>query len=134
MYSPVLLGWDTEWSSESQRRGRGLSAQRAAPPPVTRGSAPAAPGASRSGFEPGRIDFPHPGRIMAAFAHPFAMPLSLDQLEATLRQAAPEQQRTFLARLPHLLDLSASDVGLLKAAERSFAFWDNPDDAVYDRL
>ena len=25
-------------------------------------------------------------------------------------------------------------LGWLKAAEKSFEFWDNPDDAVYDRL
>jgi hypothetical protein len=62
------------------------------------------------------------------------MPLSLDQLEATIRQAPPEQQRQFLAHLPRLLNLPASDVGFLKTAEGSFAFWDNSDDAIYDRL
>ena len=61
-------------------------------------------------------------------------PLSLDQLEETIRQAPPEQQRRLLARLPQLLKLPAADLALLKAAEGAFAFWDNPDDAVYDRL
>jgi len=62
------------------------------------------------------------------------MPISLDQLEATIRQAPVEQQRQLLAHLPKLLRLAPADVGVLKAAEQSFAFWDNPDDAVYDRL
>ena len=30
--------------------------------------------------------------------------------------------------------LSAQDFALLKLAERSFDFWDNADDAIYDRL
>jgi hypothetical protein len=43
----------------------------------------------------------------------------------------PREQRTFLIRLPQLFDFSPSDMGLdlLKAAESSFAFWDNPDDS-----
>lgn len=31
-------------------------------------------------------------------------------------------------------ELRAETLGWLKAAEKSFEFWDNPDDAVYDRL
>jgi hypothetical protein len=61
-------------------------------------------------------------------------PVSLDQFEATIRRAPPEQQRRLLARLPQLLNLTGSDLGLLKAAEPAFAFWDNPEDAVYDGL
>ena len=30
--------------------------------------------------------------------------------------------------------LSPQDLALLKLAERSFDFWNNPDDAMYDRL
>jgi len=33
-----------------------------------------------------------------------------------------------------LLGLSAEATGWLKAAESSFEFWDNKDDAVHDRL
>ena len=62
------------------------------------------------------------------------MTFSLDQLEATISRAPAEEQRVFLAHLPQLLHLPASDLGFLKAAERSFQFWDNPDDAIYDRL
>jgi hypothetical protein len=59
---------------------------------------------------------------------------SLQRLEKSLAEASPSQQRTFLMRLPQLLDLSPSDLALLKAAEPSFAFWDNPDDDAYDAL
>jgi hypothetical protein len=59
---------------------------------------------------------------------------SLDDVEARFTQAPPEQQRIFLAHLPRLLRLSSSDIALLKAAEGAFEFWDNPDDATYDRL
>jgi hypothetical protein len=62
------------------------------------------------------------------------MRLSLKQLEATIRTAPAEEQRQFLAQLPKMLNLPAGDLGFLKASEKSFAFWDNPDDAIYDRL
>jgi hypothetical protein len=59
---------------------------------------------------------------------------SLHRLEKSFAEATPSQQRTFLMRLPRLLDLSPSDLAMLKAAEPSFRFWDNPDDAAYDAL
>ncbi len=58
----------------------------------------------------------------------------LRRLEQGLSRASRSQQRLFLARLPSLLDLRPSDLALLRAAEPSFAFWDNPDDAAYDDL
>lgn len=58
----------------------------------------------------------------------------LRRLERGLTRATPSQQRLFLARLPRLLDLRPSDLALLRAAEPSFAFWDNADDAAYDDL
>jgi len=44
----------------------------------------------------------------------------IDQIESVIAKAKPEQQRRFLA--------------LLKLAEGSFEFWDNPDAAVYNQL
>ena len=38
------------------------------------------------------------------------------------------------APLRHLKGLSAQDAALLKLSERSFEFWDNADDSIYDRL
>lgn len=60
--------------------------------------------------------------------------MTIDQIEAVIARAKPQQQRQLLADLPRLLKLSVSDMALLKLAETSFEFWDNPDDAVYDQL
>lgn len=62
------------------------------------------------------------------------MRLSLHEIEEAIERCAPAEQRQLLAELPHLLKLSSADRALLKAAEPSFQFWDNPDDAVYDTL
>jgi hypothetical protein len=32
------------------------------------------------------------------------------------------------------LKIAVEDIGWLKLAERTFDFWDNPDDAIYDQL
>lgn len=60
--------------------------------------------------------------------------LSLEKIEAALERAKPEEQRRFLTRLPHLLKLHPDDTALLKLAEPSFDFWNNPEDAIYDYL
>ena len=62
------------------------------------------------------------------------MRLSLHDIEQAIEQFPPEQQRQLLAELPHLLKLSGPDFAYLKLAEPSFAFWENPDDAIYDTL
>lgn len=62
------------------------------------------------------------------------MRLSVHEIEEAIEHCAPEEQRQLLAELPHLLKRSSADLALLKAAEPSFQFWDNPDDAVYDTL
>lgn len=53
---------------------------------------------------------------------------------AAIKQANPEEQRDLLAQLPYLLDIERDDFALLKLAEQSFSFWDNPDDSIYDDL
>jgi len=60
--------------------------------------------------------------------------ITIDQVETIIAKAEPEQQRQFLAHLPRLLKLSTLDIELLKSAEGSFGFWDNPDDTIYDQL
>lgn len=60
--------------------------------------------------------------------------MTINQIETVIAKAKPEQQRRLLARLPRLLKISAADIALLKLAEGSFDFWDNPDDAIYDQL
>jgi len=59
--------------------------------------------------------------------------MTLKAIEKALRKLKPEEQRKFLRDLPAIL-FTAEDRARLKAAEKAFAFWDNPDDAVYDRL
>ncbi len=59
---------------------------------------------------------------------------TVHRLEKEFIGATSQQQRVFLMRLPYMLDLSPSDLALLKASETAFAFWDNPDDAAYDSL
>lgn len=59
---------------------------------------------------------------------------TIEQAEKIISQAKPEEQRKLLSDLPHLLKLSEEDLSLLKLAEFSFEFWNNPDDIIYDRL
>jgi hypothetical protein len=60
--------------------------------------------------------------------------MTLKMLEKAVRSLKLEEQRKLLSDLPSLLRLSPEDVLRLKAAEQSFAFWNNPEDDVYDRL
>ena len=62
------------------------------------------------------------------------MRLSLQDVEDAIEQFLPEDQQKLLAELPHLLKLSGADLVYLKLAQPSFAFWENPDDAIYDAL
>jgi ATP-dependent DNA ligase len=59
---------------------------------------------------------------------------SIKQLEKILSKAAPEEQRMFLRKLPGILKISWSDLTLLKASQKSFDFWNNKEDAAYDKL
>jgi hypothetical protein len=60
--------------------------------------------------------------------------MTLKSLEQAVRKLKPEEQRKLLRDLPALIRISKEDIARLKAAEKTFAFWDNPEDAVYDRL
>lgn len=55
-------------------------------------------------------------------------------LEKAVQKLKPEEQRKFLRDLPALIRLSKEDLARLKAAEKSFSFWNNPEDAIYDHL
>ena len=59
---------------------------------------------------------------------------SIEKIAEEIGKAAPEDQRKLLTHLPHILKISLSDLGYLKLSENSFDFWNNPDDAVYDKL
>lgn len=59
---------------------------------------------------------------------------ALEKIENEIKNITPENQRRLLERLPRLLKYRIPDLSLLKLSERSFEFWNNADDAVYDRL
>lgn len=60
--------------------------------------------------------------------------MTLKTIEKSVRALKPEEQRKFLRDLPALIRLSKEDMARLKIAEASFAFWNNPEDDIYDRL
>jgi hypothetical protein len=60
--------------------------------------------------------------------------MTLKTLEKAIQKLKPEEQRKFLRDLPALIRLPKEDWARLKAAENSFTFWDNSEDAVYDSL
>ncbi len=58
--------------------------------------------------------------------------MTLKTLEKAVKKLKPEEQRKFLRDLPTLIRFSKEDLARLKAAEKSFSFWENPEDSVYD--
>lgn len=60
--------------------------------------------------------------------------LTLEKIEKAIQKAEPEEQRQLLVKLPHLLKISFSDLVFLKLSERSFDFWNNTDDEIYDSI
>jgi hypothetical protein len=60
--------------------------------------------------------------------------MTLKTLEKAIQKLKPEEQRKFLRDLPALIHLPKEDWARLKAAEKSFSFWNNAEDAVYDSL
>ena len=61
-------------------------------------------------------------------------PMTLKAIEKAVRLLKPGEQRKLLRDLPLLIKLSSEDMARLKASEKSFAFWNNPEDAIYDTL
>ncbi len=63
-----------------------------------------------------------------------ATKLLFPKIANAIQKCRPEEQRELLVQLPHLLNLDLGDFALLKIAEDSFDFWNNPDDTLYDNL
>jgi len=60
--------------------------------------------------------------------------LSLKDIEDALEQFYQHEKQLLLSKLLSHLKISKEDIALLKAAETSFDFWDNPEDSIYDNL
>lgn len=60
--------------------------------------------------------------------------MKVEEIEQSIKGLSMEEQRKLLSDLPSVLQISEKDLAFLKLAEKSFEFWDNPEDAIYDRL
>jgi len=60
--------------------------------------------------------------------------MTLKAIEKAVRTLKPNEQRKLLSDLPLLIKILSEDIMRLKAAEKSFAFWNNPEDSIYDTL
>jgi hypothetical protein len=56
------------------------------------------------------------------------------EITNAIEQLSVKDQLQLLQSLPAHLKIPPEDLAWTKAAESSFAFWDNPDDAIYDSL
>lgn len=63
-----------------------------------------------------------------------AIELSLKDLTDAIEHLSQQEQRILLSKLLSLQKISLDDLSLLKVAESSFDFWDNPEDSIYDNL
>jgi hypothetical protein len=60
--------------------------------------------------------------------------LSLKDIEDAIEQFDQQEKQLLLSKLFSLLKISKEDIALLKVAESSFDFRDNPEDSIYDNL
>ena len=60
--------------------------------------------------------------------------MSLDEIENAIKELDGPSQQQLLKDLPRLLEIEPESIAFLKAAETTFAFWENSEDSVYDNL
>ena len=60
--------------------------------------------------------------------------MSLKEIEEAILFLKKDDQLKLTAELPIILKFPNDTFSLLKLAETSFEFWDNPEDTVYDSL
>lgn len=60
--------------------------------------------------------------------------MKVEEIEQSIKGLSMEEQRKLLSDLPSVLRIPEKDLAFLKLAEKSFEFWDNPEDAIYDKL
>ena len=56
------------------------------------------------------------------------------EITKAIEQLDIKSQVQLLEELQSHLKIKPEDVGWLRASEKSFEFWDNADDAIYDSL
>ena len=56
------------------------------------------------------------------------------EISEAIEKLDVREQVRLLEMLPQCLKISAEDLAWSRAAEPAFAFWDNPEDAIYDQL
>ncbi|PYL27657.1 MAG: hypothetical protein DMF39_10520 [Verrucomicrobia bacterium] len=56
------------------------------------------------------------------------------QINEAIEHLDVREQIRLLQDLPAHLKIQPDDVAWLKAAEPAFEFWNNPEDAIYDKL
>ena len=59
---------------------------------------------------------------------------TVQEIAEAIEQLPVKEQVQLLSELPRHLKISADDAAWPKLAEPAFAFWDNPEDAIYDTL
>jgi len=60
--------------------------------------------------------------------------MKVEEIEQSIKGLSIEEQRKLLSDLPSILQIPEKDLAFLTLAEKSFEFWDNPEDAIYDKL
>ncbi len=103
-----------------------------------------------------RTDWPWRGELfnsyfclltsLAFFLHPFFLLLigeisakiprvsTVQEISQAIEHLDVRDQMRLLHDLPAHLKIQPDDVAWLKAAESAFEFWNNPEDAIYDKL
>jgi hypothetical protein len=59
---------------------------------------------------------------------------TVEEITKAIEHLDAAEQLRLLRELPSHLKISAEDIARWKLAESAFGFWDNADDAVYDRI
>ena len=59
---------------------------------------------------------------------------TIEEIAEAIERLDVRQQAKLLTELPSHLKILPDDVAWLRLAESAFDFWDNPDDAAYDKL
>ena len=56
------------------------------------------------------------------------------EITEAIEQLDAKSQVQLLEELPSHLKIKPEDIGWLRVSEKSFEFWENADDAIYDSL